>query len=95
MPDIAIKANYDVQAQQLGVTPNYGIIFGGYLLSKDDFIRVFKDFYTIRKNELKQRLTDDILSLATEFETHKRGGGVTKTFAINPKMYSANDIYKR
>jgi hypothetical protein len=33
-----------------------GIIFGGYLLSKDEFLIVFKDWYAQRKDELKHDL---------------------------------------
>ena len=38
-----------------------GIVFGGYLLSEEDFLLVFKDWYNQRKNEFKIQLQTQIV----------------------------------
>lgn len=38
-----------------------GIIFGGYLLSKDEFLSIFFDWYQQRKNDLKRDLQTQVI----------------------------------
>ena len=91
---VRIKAKIkNISEENKEITPNYGILFGGYLLSEDNFIEIFQDFYAQKGEELKTRLKEDILKKASQFNTRKRGGGVTKTFAIDLKKNKASEIY--
>jgi hypothetical protein len=60
------------EAKGLNLSPNYGILFGGYLLSKENFITIFKQFYQQKKEQLKKILQDDIVKYATKY-TIKQG----------------------
>lgn len=76
---------------------NEGIIFGGFLLTKDEFKSIFKDWYAVRGEAFKASLQTDIVDVIDKMiESTTRINSKGATVAVDHRIkgeYSAQKVY--